>query len=790
MTDNSQRQNVIDLRAASKTRRPPSAARLPAAVHLLKEKTTYMLQSSLLGLFDSADDTLFELADKSDNNQDQTTYFESMRQVRLCRRDIETRFVEYIHEAFDALGDSSGRPQNEWDYDIDLSNLSLVNNDQLEQNVAVEAMVNKAIDAAPESLQHLTLRLDSLVPAKVYQRNNPIGPHQICVSFLRACERLDTNIKIKLVLLKLFDRHLVNDLPGFYDLVNELMISRNILPSLKTDQAQRPVYRTPTSPGTQSKTGASGPDKQTEEVLETFRSLVASGSVPGLAPNHHGQPGLAAGSGGGGIGRGDDALVISEATLLQLLTQIQVQQTQSPEAIVGLDIARLQSMVSAHHQGIIGQLDRDVISLINLLFEFIVQDRNLAAEMKALLSRLQIPLLKVAIADKTFFDHSAHPAKRLLNEMATSAIGWVPSQKGRDNLFAKIETTVKRICDDPNVNYGVFDEMLMDFLAFVDKEKKQAAILEKRTLDAEAGKAKAETARTQVANALNKLKDVDKLSEPMRALVHEAWANVMFLIALKDGVDSPQWNSSHSTVRNLVWSLTVEVTSLNRVRLVKLLPELLKRLRAGLESIGHNAYDTGKLFKALEEEHLHQLRGTKTSTTELQPHSPTSSATLQTAPPAPVTPQTTIDTPATVPVVTQSVAEQPVPKPLEAKTDAAPVAAPEGALKQSEADTPIPPAAPEPQFLDQVDSLSQGSWFELRNGDVPVRCRLAAIIKPVGKYIFVNRSGMKVAEQERSELALNLASGQVRMLDNSMLFDRALESVISNLRQSREEQNR
>ena len=49
---------------------------------------------------------------------------------------------------------------------------------------------------------------------------------------------------------------------------------------------------------------------------------------------------------------------------------------------------------------------------------------------------------------------------------------------------------------------------------------------------------------------------------------------------------------------------------------------------------------------------------------------------------------------------------------------------------------------------------------------------------------------MKVAEQERRELALNLRSGQVRMLDNSMLFDRALESVISNLRQSREEQNR
>lgn len=793
MSDNSQRENVIDLRAASKARRSKSSARLPAAVLLLKEKTTYMLQSSLLALFDSADDTLFELADKSDNNQDQTTYFESMRQVRLCRRDIENRFVEYVHEAFDSLGNISAVPVDDLDYEIDMNNLSLVNNDQLEQNVAVDAMVNKAIEAAPESLQHITLRLDSLVPAKVYQRNNPIGPHQICFSFMRACEQLDTNIKVKLVLLKLFDRHLVGELPSFYDLANELMISRNVLPSLTTGRPYPPVNRAPTpSPSPNRAAPNARPARpttahtQSKEVLATLRNLLAGDAVPGGAGGPSGRPP------GPPVSEGDaSGVVISEASLLQLLTQIQVQQRHSPEAIVGLDIHQLQSLVNAHHHGVIGQLDRDVISLINLLFEFIVQDRNLAAEMKALLSRLQIPLLKVAIADKTFFDHSSHPAKRLLNEMATSALGWSPNQSRRDNLFGKIEATVNRICDDPDVNHAVFDEMLMDFLSFVDKEKKQAAVLEKRTLDAEAGKAKAETAREQVASVLSKLKGVDQLSVPMNSLVHEAWANVMFLIALKDGVDSPQWNSAHSTVRNLVWSLTVDVTSLNRVRLVKLLPELLKRLRSGLESIGHNAYDTGKLFKSLEQEHLLQLRGKPASPVAPSPAQPSAAGQQQ----AKQTSPSQIDVPPAVKpgsgntlstnekgevfveltdavITPRPRPEQPSEPPAQASEEASPSA--------SEAE-------PESQFLEQVDSLSQGSWFELHNGEAPVRCRLAAIIKPVGKYIFVNRNGMKVAEQERKELAHNIAGGKVRLLDNSMLFDRALESVISDLRKSREE---
>jgi hypothetical protein len=112
--------------------------------------------------------------------------------------------------------------------------------------------------------------------------------------------------------------------------------------------------------------------------------------------------------------------------------------------------------------------------------------------------------------------------------------------------------------------------------------------------------------------------------------------------------------------------------------------------------------------------------------------------------------------------------------------------------KVSDVEAALVPAQPaaepvaEPQYLNLVDNFTVGVWFEkIDENASPYRCRLAAIIRGTGKYIFVNRSGIKVAEETRDTLAMQLQKGKLRTLDDSMLFDRALESVITSLRQPR-----
>ena len=81
-----------------------------------------------------------------------------------------------------------------------------------------------------------------------------------------------------------------------------------------------------------------------------------------------------------------------------------------------------------------------------------LEDRNLAAPIKGLIARLQIPILKVAMLDKSFFSKGGHPARKLLNEVANASLGWVPSDPNgdveRDPFYFKIETLVARIIDE------------------------------------------------------------------------------------------------------------------------------------------------------------------------------------------------------------------------------------------------------------------------------------------------------------------------------------------------------
>ncbi|WP_156498070.1 DUF1631 family protein, partial [Oleiphilus sp. HI0043] len=80
------------------------------------------------------------------------------------------------------------------------------------------------------------------------------------------------------------------------------------------------------------------------------------------------------------------------------------------------------------------------------------------------------------------------------------------------------------------------------------------------------------------------------------------------------------------------------------------------------------------------------------------------------------------------------------------------------------------------------ERASIGTWFEVSKEGRPERCKLAAHIKAIDKFVFVNRSGIKVMEQDKSGFASLLRNGELQVLNDGLLFDRALESVIGSLR--------
>lgn len=876
--------NVVQLNPERAAGQPPHIilARLPAAMHSLRDKARQQLQGLLRDLFDKVDDAMFELADKANNNHDQNLYFDSMREVRLRRRAMEADFFRSIDIRFAQLLDHNAYRDEvqAGTKEFSLDDLSLVKNDDLEEMVAIEGMVNKANEQFAEPIQHLTLRIDHLVPIKVYQKNNPLGVDVICNAFNDASKSLNIDVKAKLVLFKLFDNMVMTKLGGLFQSLNQLLIESNILPSLKqVARVKRPespaahehygsglsASLAPENAGQSQGSGIANAqvgtggsyDEQTNQVLHTLRDLL--------------------GSRGGSRAAGERVVgeEIASQDLVKILSLAQHQHTftQAPVSSSGSPInirELLQNLLANSEQQkpqAINQVDDDVINLVSMMFDFILDDRNLASPMKALIGRLQIPMVKVAIADKTFFSKGGHPARRLLNEMAMAALGWQESsdanqngEQRKDSLFSKMESTVQTILSDFDTDMSIFNNLLTDFRSFLEKDKRRASILEQRTIDAEDGKAKSERARLQVDSVLNRLTSGHDLPPPAQKLLRDAWGNVLFIISLKQGIESAEWQAGIRTAQQLVWSLTAPMSKENRQGLLKLVPQLLQKLREGLEDISYSPFETTQLFKQLETLHLARLRSVPKIDDAPAVVAPKAKVKLAEAP-APIAPVVRINV-AEIPVVNTAV-EQPAavvaqtvtPEAFaESVVDVAPAAAAivmdvaeavpsiEAPIQeavaqeiaaqeivaeivvQEEAAVEIPvledvaviaPLVPvgatlesletfvvineEPIVVESADSLpegdqhlslvanlTQGSWFEMQSEDgQKFRSRLAAIIRATGKYIFVNRSGVKVAEETRMSLALALKSGRLQVLDDGMLFDRALEAVIGNLRNSR-----
>ncbi len=773
-----QRENVVPLNAGRRQAAAVSLARLPAAMHDVREKARQTLQGLLRDLFDKADDALFELADQATSNQEQNLYFDSMREVRLQRRALEQAFFHRVDQRFAALLDphDAARPNPEGE--VSLEELTLVQNDELEQLVATESMVNKANEQFAEAVQHLTLRMDQLVPVKVYQKNNPLGADAICGGFTDAAKALKIDVKAKLVLFKLFDKWVVSRLGQMYQALNQQLIEANILPSLRAGVPGK-GRRSSTARSTSraASTERAQRDDEANQVLHTLRDLLSSQG------------------GSDESAQLDASEALGSQDLVQLLSQAQQQDWSSLDR--GTDPVNVpqlvRSLVKNTRRQTLNQVDEDVINLVSMMFEFILDDRNLASPMKALLGRLQIPLIKVAIADKSFFSKGGHPARRLLNELAMAALGWQDSgEEGRrkDAFYQKVDQIVQTILAEFESDVGIFDRMMLDFRSYQEKERRRAKILEQRTLDAEDGKARAERARAEVDAALKQLTRGQTLDVAANTLLYDAWSKVLFIICLKQGTDSDEWNHALESAQQLVWSATAPMDRDNRQKLLRLVPELLSQLRTGLESIAYNPFEMTQLFKQLEQLHLSRLREAGQSAVPATAESATPAPSVEAPEPEPVAeessgselqpaPEAGVETVEQAPVfqVMEDAPEVEPPQPTTtAVTEASEVA-------DMTSDEPLPASDP---HMALVSNLTQGSWFEIQDGQGEVfRCRLAAMIKPTGKYIFVNRSGMKVAEETRESLALALKSGRMRILDDGMLFDRALEAVIGNLRSSR-----
>ena len=118
--------------------------------------------------------------------------------------------------------------------------------------------------------------------------------------------------------------------------------------------------------------------------------------------------------------------------------------------------------------------DSQTIDVVSMLFDFFFDDAALPAPIKVLIGRLQIPMLKVAILDKGFFNQKKHPARKLLDSISRASLGWSDNHGDSQPLIDKTEEIVNFVISEFDEDIGVFEEAYINFENFIKQETRDS----------------------------------------------------------------------------------------------------------------------------------------------------------------------------------------------------------------------------------------------------------------------------------------------------------------------------
>jgi hypothetical protein len=715
---------------------PQATALVADCRNVTQEALRRLMQS----MFDKLDDALYELAEKADSNTAQFRYLDAMRGVRKQRTAIETGFLDGAMARYDEFW--RGTERRSWQHTAqEAGELSLIGEAELEEALAINAMVSKGESRFERSLAALRQRFTRLSGRQeMADDENPVGPAALADCFRKPVSELEVELAVKLVILKLFDRQVISNLGPLYDELNARFEKAGILANLNLRlrrPAGAPVPPTlgvPVPPTPDAYGVDAGPEGA--ELFNLLASLVRSQRAP-TAYSQVSMPVVPTPDLLGALSSLQQSAVAAAPAMLDLAS------IRSAQATLRDTLLRSLNAAGPTAARALGGVDEDVIDMVSMLFDFILEDRNLPDAMKALLSRLQIPMIKLALVDRGFFSRKTHPARRLLNNLARAGTGWVDDgDRSPKSLFGRVEAAVSRILTEFETDPTVFEAVNDDFGRYLETELRGAEVAEERIRQVSRGQEQLKIARNRVTDVIEKrIWARPDMPEVVKEILRAGWKDVMLLALLREGEDSPSWKKAVEVVERLIWSVTPKAQPLDRQELLSAIPPLLSELKEGFSMISFDARRTAELMKDLQTHHIACLRGT-------------------------------------------------VPTPVPAAGSAAPGAAePDAAaVAPPGPETRLAPTVIDDEFQARAQALQVGQWVEWDgDGDQPVRAKLSWKSEVTGTYIFVNRKGMKVAEMSVADVAQLLRAGRASVLaaGESPLMERALAAMVNALEQSK-----
>jgi uncharacterized protein DUF1631 len=706
---------------------------------------------ALAGMLDRVEDDLFDLADKAVDREMQNTYLDARAAARDKRKAIEATFRQHFLDLFNRKVRGEVPPARR---ESDPGELTLVGHEDLEETIAVREMARKLGAACEGELFALGQRVGFLLERpELADDANPLSPATVCAALKDACDQLDAGFKVRMALLRQFELYAEGELQHVYHDLNAHLVERRILPDVRVGvrRASPSTPPQPPRPAKQEPQGAAG----NADLFGTLAQLIGatlagnnaapSAAGPARGPSAPQAWPLAPGAAGGAPS--------APASFMAELTRMHREGGPAITAADEVLVNVVRNIKAAPQSASLGTVDAMTIDIVAMLFDYIFEDRHIPASVKALLGRLQIPVLKVALLDKSFFSSKTHPARRLIDLLAESAIGLDESNAAEGAVVALIEGVVQSVLTEFDTDIALFESLVARVEAFIAERKTAEYSVVERSARLIEERERGEIARLVAEDeVIRRIELRAWVPSAVRTMLHDSWVRALTDVHLNEGEGSSAWQAMLQSVEDLLWSVEPKVSPEDRKRLVTMLPGMLKTLEGGLERARTPQEARDAFLGALVDCHA-----------------------------------------AAVKSGLRGMAALPEPPPPAVQEDAsiAREMVPAGDIQVSEIrlKTPRGKAAVRNVFTRTGiwTNLQRGTWVEFAAcGTGPgMRARLTWISPNKGVYLFTNPLSSAAAVSISPEaLAEQMRLGEARMLDDAPLVDRAVDSMLANLRRS------
>ena len=229
------------------------------------------------------------------------------------------------------------------------------------------------------------------------------------------------------------------------------------------------------------------------------------------------------------------------------------------------------------------QEERATIEVVALLFASILTEDRIPSAVRVWFARLQMPTLRVAMAEPDFFSSAQHPARRLIYRMGACVMGFDAAPQGAGpELEGEVARVVQVVEAFPETGRKVFQTVLVEFERFIERFFRDQNETTKKGVSLASQVEQRETLAIQYTIELRKLLDGVPVQDGVREFLFQVWADVLATTAMRHGLQSNETRVVREAALELVWIASAKTTREERGEVIRRLGPLLASLRQGM----------------------------------------------------------------------------------------------------------------------------------------------------------------------------------------------------------------